>query len=114
VTLRAVEGRWEDDPFYRDMRNKLAYHVDSEVIEKGFNELVADRSEVFLSQGDGRRADASSLVLGFHALVNGLEMTVEQYGKFAQAAGEDHGVGEAVQLAFLDALEAAGIPFGEE
>jgi hypothetical protein len=67
------------------------------VREKGINELVADRSEVFLSQGDGRRADASSLALGFHTVVNGLEMTLEQYGKFAQAAREDHGVGEAVQ-----------------
>jgi hypothetical protein len=44
----------------------------------------------------------------------GLEMTPEQFGKFAQAASEDHGVGEAIQVAFIDALKAADIPFGEE
>jgi len=40
-------------------------------------------------------------------------MDLEEYGRFAEKVGQDHGIGEQIQLAFILALEAAGIPFGE-
>jgi hypothetical protein len=84
----------------------------SSVTEKGIKELVSYRS-ISLTR-PRPKADSSSLVLGFHALINDLEMTLEEYAKFAEAAGEDHGVGETIHLAFIDALKTARIQFGEE
>ncbi len=51
--LREVERRWEDDPFYRSMRNIVAFHVDPEMTEKGL-EALAKQERVVLIQGEGR------------------------------------------------------------
>lgn len=42
IKLRDIEGRWEDDPFYRNMRNVAAFHVDPDVMEKGLSELATN------------------------------------------------------------------------
>lgn len=39
-------------------------------------------------------------------------MDLKQYEKFVAKVGEDQGIGEQVQLAFLLALDKAGIPYG--
>lgn len=113
LKLRELEDRWENDAFFRKKRDTIAFHVDGDVIEKGLDELVKDKAEVFLSQGDAKHADATSLTLGFHALVNGTGMDLNQYGEFVARVGSDHGIGEAIQLAFIRAVEMAGIPFGD-
>src|SRR6266851_477981 len=100
-------------PSFGKKRDTIAFHVDRDVIDGGLDELVKDRAEVFLSQGDAGHADATSLTLGFHALVNSTGMDLNQYGKFVARVSGDHGIGEAIQLAFIRAVEAPGIPFGD-
>jgi hypothetical protein len=39
VKLREVEKRWEDDEFFRGMRDTTAFHMDPDVIDKGLSEL---------------------------------------------------------------------------
>jgi hypothetical protein len=110
IKLRGVEDRWEGDKFYREKRNTIGFHVDEDVIEVGLQEVVKDKKiEVLLARGDSRRADATSLSLGELALINGMGMDLEQYETFVTTVGEDHGIGEALQLAFLDAVNKAGI-----
>jgi hypothetical protein len=113
VKLRAVEHRWENDEFFRERRNTIAFHVDEDVIKKGVDEIIKDPNlEVLLSRGDDRHVEATSISLGYLALINGMGMNLEQYEKFVTKVGEDQGIGEQVQLAFLEALDKTGIPYG--
>ena len=114
IKLREVEDRWERDASYRQMRDKVAFHVDADVVEKGLAELLKDNRDVILCKGEGPKADASSMTLGLEAQINGLEMDLEAYGKFVTTVSEDHGIGNAIQEAFILATRAAGIPFGDD
>ena len=115
VKLREVEDRWDGEAFFREKRNTIAFHVDKDVVEAGLEVLVRDekQDEVFLSQGDGKHADSTSLTLGLQALFNGTGMDLDQYRTFAGKVGDDHGIGTQIQEAFILAVNAAGIPFGE-
>jgi hypothetical protein len=94
------------------MRDRAAFHVDSDVVSAGL-ELLAGEGDVVLSRGEGPRADDSSLTLGLLALHNGLGMDLETYGRFLDRVSEDQGVGSDIQEAFISAAESAGIPFGD-
>ena len=109
ATLRELEERWENDEFFRTMRNVAAFHVDSEVIDKGLDELVKNQV-IELAEGQGDKNIDSTLSLGALALHNGLEMSLDDYGAFIKTASIDHlAVAEAVQSAFARAAEAAGV-----
>ena len=73
------------------MRDRVAFHVDADVVENGLGELLKDNRDVVLCKGDGRKADDSSMTLGLEAQVNGLDMDLETYGKFVAIVSEDHG-----------------------
>jgi hypothetical protein len=106
--LRAVEKRWEDDPFYREMRNIAAFHVDPEIVEKGLVELAKERT-VILSEGESRKSDASSIRIGLEALFNGCGKDLDDFGTFMSTVGEDHDICGAIEEAFLLAVEDAGL-----
>jgi hypothetical protein len=113
VALREVERRWEDDDFFRRMRDRAAFHVDREIIDRGLDELVKER-DVDLCQGQGPKSSSSSLTLGLLAMHNGLGMDLEAYGAFLERVTDDHGIGHAVQEAFVLAARAVGIAFGDQ
>lgn len=113
VKLREIEKRWEDDEFFRRMRDKVAFHVDSDVIDRGLDELGQQR-DVDLCRGEGSKSVRSSLTLGLEATHNGLGMDLDGYKAFLEHVIDDHMVGEAIQEAFVLATRSAGIPFGDE
>ena len=106
VTLRNLEGRWENYE-YRRMRDQVAFHVDEEVIERGLNELVGDGDDVTLAEGHGTKDVDSRLTLGFLALHNGLDIDPDGLREFIEVVMEDQGAaGKAIQEAFVLAAEA--------
>ncbi len=107
VTLRNLERRWENDAEYRRMRNQAAFHIDPEVIKRGLNVLIEDEDDVTLAEGRGSRHVDSRLTLGWLSLHNGLNLDLEGYGEFLEAAMEGHAeAGKAIQDAFVLATEA--------
>ena len=109
ATLRKLEDHWENDEFFRTMRNVAAFHVDPEVIDKGLNELINDEV-IDLAEGQGQKNIDSTLSLGALALFHGLEMSLDDYGAFIKIVSTDHGVvANAIQTAFVRAAEAAGV-----
>jgi hypothetical protein len=112
VALRDVERRWEDDPFFRRMRNQAAFHVDPEVIDKGLDALVKEH-DIELCRGDDTKSVNTSLTLGILAMHNGLGMDLADYGNFLERVIADQSIGHAIQEAFVLAARAAGIPFGD-
>jgi len=112
IKLREVEDRWEDDPFYREMRNTVAFHVDPDVVEKGLTALEGQR-DVVVCEGEGPNQDSSSLRLGLEALSMGFEKNLSDLQKFMARVGEDHGIGRTIQEAFVLALESSGMPIGQ-
>ena len=112
VSLRKLEKRWEDDKFYRTMRNVAAFHIDEQVVDKGLDELITER-RVLLTNGQGPMDGNSRLTLGFLALHNGLGVDLDDYGEFLEVVVDDLEVaGPAVQEAFILAAQAVGVPFG--
>ena len=111
--LAAIEKRWEDDPVYREMRNKVAFHVDEELTQKGLRAL-AEKDLAVLVQGDGRKQRHSFLSLGLDAVFMGSNFETKDFEIFMENVGNDQGVAQAIQGAFLDVLKSAGIPWTEE
>ena len=107
--LRELEDRWENDEFFRGMRNVAAFRVDKEVIDKGLNHLAKD-PVVELAEGQGEKNVDSTLSLGVLALFRGLELGLDEYGAFISEVTKDNVVvASAVQTAFVRAAEAAGV-----
>ena len=112
VTLRELEERWEGNEFFRRMRNVAAFHIDEKVIDDGLTEMLKDSGVAILAEGEGKKAVKSQLPIGMLALHNGLGLSLEDYGDFIRIVSEDHGGASwAIQMAFVQACEAAGIPF---
>ena len=106
VKLDDLEQRWTTDQ-YRRMRNKVAFHLDSCVVETGLNQLVEGGNDVTVAEGDSPRQVDSRLTLGFLALHNGLDLDPDGLREFIELAMDDHGAaGQAIQEAFVLAAEA--------
>jgi hypothetical protein len=112
--LREIEKRWEDDEFFRNMRNLAAFHIDRNVIDKGLTVLVRDNPDTVLCEGDGRTSVRTLLTLGEEALFNGFEIDLARYRDFVEKVGDDHGISSAIEEAFLIATQAVGIDQGED
>ena len=112
AALRKIENRWENDAFFRTKRDVAAFHVDKELIDRGLDELVKE-DVIDLATGQGAKNVESTLSLGALALFHGLELSLEDYGAFVGEVTDDHAlVAEAVQTAFLHAVQAAGVTHG--
>lgn len=114
LTLKKLEDRWENDDFYRKVRNTVAFHVDECVINRGLDELVA-APHVTLANGQGRSHANSRLTLGVLALHNGLDMDLGRYREFLKVVLADHeAASSAVQKAFISAATALKVstPWG--
>lgn len=108
--LGAAEARWEGNPFYRDIRNKVAFHVDPEVINKGLIAMEAE-GKAILCEAEGTELDQLSMCLGPEALFNGLGKSRADFVQFIKTVSEDHGISSTIQEAFILALETSGISF---
>ena len=109
LALREVEKRWEDDPFYREMRNIAGFHVDPDVVARGLASLEAQPT-ILLSEGKGPKQDASSIRLGLEALFAGCDKNLDDFEVFLKNVSKDHEIRDPIQEAFLLAVETAGIP----
>ncbi len=110
--LRAVEDRWDGDPFYREMRNIVAFHVDSAAIDKGLIAMEAEGNAI-LCEGEGSKLGQASMRLGLEALLKGSGKTLADFERFMKTVSEDQGISTTIQEALILALETNGIPFGE-
>lgn len=113
LKLRDLEDRWERDATFYSMRNRAAFHVEEDVVEKGLEVLAAERTHAELSRGEGPKSHSSSLTLGLEAMHNGLGMDLEAYARFLEKVSDDHAIGGAIQKAFILAAETAGVQFGD-
>jgi hypothetical protein len=110
--LREVESRWDGDPFFRDMRNVASFHVDRRVIETGLARMEAEGIAI-LSEGQGPIMDDSTLRLGLESLLNGTGRSLEGFDRFFATVSADHAIATTIQEAFILALDAKGIGYGE-
>ena len=114
VTLCELEARWDRDEFFRKMRNVAAFHIDKKIINAGLTNMLKDSGVVPLAEGDGRKNIRSQMSVGTLVLHAGLWSSLDDYGEFIRIVGKDHDLAsEAIQMAFIQACEKAGIPFQE-
>ena len=115
VTLRELEERWDRDKLFLKMRNVGAFHIDKKIIEDGLTEMLKDSGVVPLAEGDGRKNNRSQMPVGTLALHAGLwGSSLDDYGEFISIVGKDNDRASlAIQRAFIQACEKAGIPVQE-
>ena len=108
--LNELEKRWRNDAFLRKMRDRGAFHVDEETVERGLDELL-EEPHVSLVKGQGRRDVDSWLTLGVLALHNGLGMDRERYGEFLEVVMADLSAAvPAIEKSFILASKAVDVP----
>ena len=91
-----------------------AFHIDKEIINAGLTNMFKDSGVVPLAEGDGRKNVRSRMSVGTLVLHAGLWSSLDAYGEFIRIVGRDHDrASEAIQMAFIQACEKAGIPFQE-
>ena len=112
VTLRELKKRWKKNEFVR-MRNKAAFHIDEKIIDGGLTKMLKDSGVVVtLAEGEGEKNVSSQMPVGTLALHTGLWPSLEEYREFIGVVSEDHvRASAAIQTAFVQACEKAGIPF---
>ena len=97
------------------MRNVAAFHIDKKIIDGGLTKMLKDSGVVTLAEGDGKKNVRSQMSVGMLALHTGLWPSLDDlkgYGEFIRIVTEDHvRASEAIQMAFIQACEKAGIPF---
>ena len=108
ITLRQFETRWERDPFFRNMRNKVAFHVAADVIETGLTAMEGE-GKIILAEGHGGKLDESSMRLGLEALLNGSGKTLADFDRFMKTVSEDLGISSTILDAFILVLRAKGL-----
>ena len=115
VTLRELEARWDRDKFFRKMRNVAAFHIDKKIIDAGLTNMLKDSGVVPLAEGDGKKNIRSQMPVGTLVLHAGLcWSSLDDYGEFIRIVDKDqYRASEAIQMAFIQACEKAGIPFQE-
>ena len=113
VTLSELEKRWKRNEFLR-MRNVAAFHIDKKIINDGLTKMIKDSVDVTLAEGDGEKNVSSQTPVGTLALHTGLWPSLDDlkgYGEFIRSVNKDHNeASEAIQKAFIQACEKAGIP----
>lgn len=102
--LRALELRWADDPFFRKMRDQVAFHVDAPVVEKGLEELVKAGQPVVIAEGDGDKQRHGSLRLGLETLFMGGEKDTAEFDTFLQTVVADHEAASIISEVFIAVL----------
>ena len=113
--LSELEERWDRDKFFIKMRNGGAFHIDKKIIEDGLTEMLKDSGVVLLAEGDGRKNFRSQMPVGTLVLHAGLwGSSLDEYGEFISIVGKDSDRASlAIQKAFIQACEKAGIPVQE-
>ena len=112
LTLGELEDRLKVRR-YRILRNRVAFHVDPKVIDKGLC-ILLEQSHLTLARGNGRMLLDGRLTLGHEALQNGLGVNLDAYGNLIDRLMEDTGSASgAIQKAFMLATAEAGIPVGD-
>jgi hypothetical protein len=90
------------------MRNLVAFHVDQEQTERGLDALCG-RNSVVLVRGSSSKQRDTQLAIGLEALSMGWDISLDDLERFMEAVGEDQGIGDAIQRAFLSACADAGV-----
>lgn len=108
VRLREIEERWEGDGFFRDTRNKIAFHADRDTTERGL-EALAVQGRVVIMEGVGELHRGTTMRLGLEALFMGHEKDESDWRNFMTKTSDDWNVGDLIQEVFIMALESAGV-----
>ena len=85
------------------------------IIDAGLTDMLKDSGFVPLAEGDGRKNIRSQMPVGTLVLHAGLcWSSLDDYGEFIRIVDKDqYRASEAIQMAFIQACEKAGIPFQE-
>jgi hypothetical protein len=107
-TLRRIEENWHRNPYYRQLRNTVAFHVDPDALERGLRKLAESKEPTFFVESDGKENYQVSLRLGRQALTAGLDLDPQHHGKLLTFIEECSVVPVALQQVFLGLVARAG------
>jgi hypothetical protein len=109
--LREIEDRWHQQAYYRDFRNRVAFHVDYDNIVDGLDALGEVGEAVTVCLGDNSQEGQEShwYRVGIESLIRGLGMPLEEFEPLFQQIAEDLSVNEHLFDVFRRAVQQKGI-----
>jgi hypothetical protein len=97
IELKATANRWNQDPVYQRVRNKIAFHIDARAIKKGINKPGRDDEPVVWKRGNTTKDRSTFFTFAEDCLPAGVfpeDLTGEQaskrFGNFAASVRDVH------------------------
>jgi hypothetical protein len=97
IELRTFAARWNDDPIYQKVRNKIAFHLDRSAIRKGLSKREDSDEPVTWKVGNTKRERSSMFQLPQDCLLSVLfpsdldeEEARKRFGEFAGRIRDAH------------------------
>lgn len=117
LDLRSIVSRWNADPIYQRVRNKIVFHLDPGAIRKGINKPGRDAEPVTWKKGNTTKDRSTAFAFPQDCLVSFLfpeELTDAQagkrFGELAESIRNVHlGFSQWVQELFVAALRGASL-----
>ncbi len=117
LELRSLARRWEDDPIFQRVRNKIAFHLDAAAITRGINKTGRAAEPVVWKKGNTGKERSSTFAFAQDCLLSLLlpgdladERQRKRFREFAERVHEAHlGFSDWVQELFVAAVRGASI-----
>jgi hypothetical protein len=117
LELRSLARRWDDDPIFQRVRNKIAFHLDAAAIARGINKSGRDAEPVVLKKGNTKKERSSAFVFPQDCLLSLLvpgdpadEQQRKRLREFLEKVRKAHlGFSDWVQGLFIAAVRGASI-----
>ena len=115
LELRSTAARWNDDPIYQRVRNKIAFHLDPAAVRAGINRPSRESKPVLWKTGNTKRDRSSTFNFAQDCLLSAVfpeEVTEEAahkyFGAFCERVRDAHlGFSSWTQELFISAVRGA-------
>jgi hypothetical protein len=117
IELRTFAARWNDDPIYRRVRNKIAFHLDRTAIRKGINKREDSEEPVIWKSGNTKRERSTMFQLPQDCLLSVLfpgdpteKDASKHFGEFSGRVRDAHlGFSGWTEELFVSAVRGASL-----
>jgi hypothetical protein len=117
LELRSISMRWKEDPIYRRVRDKIAFHLDPAAIRRGINKPGRDADPIVWKTGDSRKERSTFFNFAEDCLVATVlpedlddAEAQKRFGDFAERVSHAHlGFSHWVQELFIAAVRGAAL-----
>jgi len=102
--------QWKRKKWLRKWRNKVAYHVDADIVQEGLSTLISRGQPVKFAVTEDRSNCTSTVCFGMEAVLAGLDIDEEDFNEAAELLRDGHlAYSNLIHTLFMDVAQQAGL-----